>query len=39
MNFQHFEQVPNKTSDQKHEEETEERISCSLDQHQVSRKS
>ena len=39
MNFQHAEQVPNKTSDQKGKEETEDRISCSLDEHQVPRKS
>ena len=38
-NFQHFEQVTNQNSDQKCEEETEDRISCSSDKHQVPRKS
>ena len=38
-NFQHFEQVTNKNSDQKCKEETEDRISCSSDKHQVPRKS
>ena len=39
MNFQHFEQVPNKNSHQKYKEETEDRILCSSDKHQVPRKS